>query len=211
MKLLVLARTTFLAVGLLLGIAQTQAQIIGGTLYTAMPGPVSMQMVEDRTGLAFNWFLPLRWRTGPLDNDYAESIGERSVCSSNGCTSPPRDLTQQLGRINAGQFGNSSAWSNNLPGTTISSPALSANNVVIIGTHIFSNFDFNDPNPLNLLAHTGDMPVGFLTTQPARFAAMFPGPNHTVGIGFPMDHFAPMSSNFLDYSIRIIVSNVCVK
>jgi hypothetical protein len=207
MRLLGLVRTTLLAVALLLGIAQAQAQIIGGTLYTAMPGTFSISLVEDRAGASLNWYLPIRWRTGPGDQDYAAPGDSRMICTASGsCTSTTADLTQRLGRTN------SPAWSNNSPGTTLTSPILPANNVVIIGAHVFSDFN-PDPhaNVLNILGYTGDIPVGFLTLQPARFAAIFPGPNHTVGIGFPMDHFAPMSSNFLDYSIRIIVSNVCVK
>jgi hypothetical protein len=185
------ACTALLAVGYLLmamsaAPAQAQQPIVGGTLYTAMPGPVSMQLVADRTGSSLNWFLPLRWRTGPLDLDYESTL-------------------QQLGRTN------SPAWSNNAPGTTLSSPALPARNVIIIGAHIFSDFNFSDPNPLNLLVHTGDMPVGFLTEQPIRAAVIFRGANQTVGIGFPIDHFSPVSSNFLDYPIRILLSNVCVR
>jgi hypothetical protein len=83
------------------------------------------------------------------------------------------------------------------------------------GTHVFSGRLYPGPTGYQMV-HTGTdkhllidvVPSGQVVSAHA-FAAVFPGPGNTVNVGFLTSPTSPLFSNFLDYPIRVLISNVC--
>jgi hypothetical protein len=193
------------------------AQIAGGTLFSAAPGPVTMQLLGYNVPSSVNintfprqvggWETFASWVTGPGFGDWRSTRGNDPV------TGP---LTP------SGTFGGYSGYDATV-GRTISTPALAAGTL----TTMVSVFDiagtppaaFNDgffgvahtgwptPDSGGFSAYTYWARGGGISESPAM---LFPGDNNTVRVGFMLPGMTA-SSNFLDYSVRILVGNVCVR
>jgi hypothetical protein len=114
-----------------------------------------------------------------------------------------------------------SGWRNDTVGSAISTPALPAGTLMIFGA-------WTDPGMRSIGA--GPPPHWVESTgvpqAHARFpgwsfgatvAQVFPGPDNTALIGFPIQNqgglgnrSSPIPVNFMDFPLRILVSNICV-
>jgi len=193
-----------------------QQSIVGGTLYSAAPGPVTMQLLGYNVPSSVNigstprqvsgWETFASWVTGTGSGDWRSTRGNDPVVSP---------LTP------SGTFGGYSGYDATI-GRTISTPTLAAGTLTtmvsvfsIAGTAAagFSDGFFG-------AAHTG-----WPTPDSGGFSAytywaaagssfspamVFPGDNNTARVGFMLPGMSA-SSNFLDYSVRILVGNVCVR
>jgi len=188
-----------------------QQPVVGGTLVVASPGPVTVELLADTTPASLDWYLPLSWKTGPRILDYSSSDGHVYSCKVGGnisCGYTAADFSGRVGKALAhpapsGEPG----WSNNAPGTRISSPALTAGTTVFLAASTYSEFDPAYGWTQRHLVRTGGAPGELLNELSPRNAVVFAGPGNTVRIGFT-DSGSEPSANFLDYPIRIQVSNV---
>jgi len=196
-------------------LAQAQQPMIGGTLQVAAPGPVTVQLLADETPASLDWYLPLAWKTGPRLLDYSSTDGSTYTCRAAGSTTTcgytPADFSGRIGREEAAPAPSGKpGWSNNARGATISSPSLAAGTPVFIAASTFSTFDTAYGWTQRHLIRTGGVPGELAIEKNARQAVVFAGPGNSVLIGLT-DSAAPLSTNFLDYPIRILVSNVYVR
>jgi hypothetical protein len=173
-------------------IAPAAAQgIRGGNLYVAQPGPVTMTL-QGYSGPVDNfWTIAPGWSTGPGARDWFVA----------GLTGPANGM--QIIRTGAA-----------IPplGTVISSLPLAA------GTQFYPVTTWNNSSTVNYRELTGITGKDFHVPPPGPTFAMlvsptavvFPGLNNTVQVGYLMGGIAPQFG-LLDYPLRILVGNVCVK
>ena len=181
--------------------ARGQQPIIGGNLISAQPGPVLVQLLAANVPAPLTWEMPIRWYV-------AGSVTETR--STGG------DIGSPL--VPFGSFGSFPGQQS--VGNTISTPSLPASTFVVLAARIVTPGTpqalFNDER--TLYSHTGTLARPFFSTPSGAVpAAVFAGPNNTVRVGFTFDEgfFSnpafSFSPRFLDYPIRVVVSNVCVK
>jgi len=162
-------------------------QLIGASLYAASPGTVTMRYVGSTGPIPVTWTTLLGWSTGPGPRDFATS-----------------NVNNQ--------------WFTNFPGvapnldTTISRSNVSRGDPIYVSTTFLTG---TFPNwTTNQLVHTGttkDFSHGGLTSPPSPTAVVFRGPHNTAVIGFSWSALAERFANMANYSVRVVVSNVCVK
>lgn len=165
---------------------------MGGTLFTAAPGPLSFTLVGV-SPTSFRWRLNMGYSTGPGPADmgviggfsYGGALG-LAWCSGGTCS--PYSI-----------------------GTTFNSVLPAGTNLILV-----SNSSASLPTKLDLL-HTGITEFKHLTQpdQPNAFpinvlpyAAVFYGPDDTAQVGFALTGDGPFPSSFDAYPIRLSLSNV---
>jgi hypothetical protein len=184
-----------------------------GSLYVAAPGPVTMQLLADQSSpSAVNWNVHMVWLTGPGFYDYQFLGGAANGCSGGVCSgSNGSPQSSRFGREMAGP--NPSGWSNNAPGTLLTSPNLGAGTTVGFMSQSISGFRIEPPGNSaadRFMMLTSGIPIQLTQDWAYRPAAIFAGQDNTARIGFNTSLSAPQSTNFLDYPIRILVGNVCL-
>jgi hypothetical protein len=172
------------ALFLVAGPVGAQQPIVGGTLYVAVPGQVQTTLLGRNVPISQGWLYITLWSTGPGPQDWA-SAGDDWMY-----VPPPG------GPSNA-----------NIGRRLSPTPVLAADTVVYSRTIWFTNND--SPGAMTLTGQP--QPKDFGNTRDPRYlAAVFPGPGNTAMIGFSLLG-APLPANFLDYPLRILISNVCVR
>jgi hypothetical protein len=183
------------------------AQIAGGTLYSAAPGPVTLQLLGYNVPSSVNtapvngWETFASWVTGPGFYDWQTT---RSYA-------PP-----------SGRFGGGFNGSDATVGRTISTPALAAGTLTTMASAFYiGGTDLAAGNDVIIgVVHTGWPAQGSGGFGAAAYwmgsifrqtlAMVFPNADNTARVGFMVPGMtAP--SNFSDYSVRILVGNVCVR
>jgi hypothetical protein len=195
--------------------ARAQQPIAGGTLYSAAPGPVTMELLAGKMPDTYrgSWSLEIAWPTGPGYDQYAVSRTTRHDPGYEGIPT-------------GGMFGTFQPFFANVtPGAKVSTPPLGAGTSVFFPANmlgcvrcdqayqpgsysIYQDVYAGMPAP-GYYFQPNPLPPGWAARN-LQPAAVFPGENNTARIGYAVPAGGPLSSNFLDYPVRILVGNICV-
>jgi hypothetical protein len=175
-----------LVAGMLLAAVSARAQqpIIGGALFVASPGTVNMTFHGSNTPPTV-----LMPGVGMVPFNWHLTVGWSTG-------SGPIDLAW---RAKGFTFPVVDGFSSVPRDSVLSTPDLTA------GTLVFAQ--------AAIVCCEGDIVTGLPgknTVGRNTIAAVFPGPGNTARIGFPAPNRTQFS-NFLDYPLRVLISNVCVR
>lgn len=176
-----------------MGLAQS-SPIIGGTLYVAQPGPVSMSIQGLDAPSSFSWLIQMGWSTGPGAGDFA--------------TATQDILTTGHSGVLSGQGNTLSLTSDSM----VSSSSLAAGTAVFLWNNASTCMGAACSSPESV--RTGLPPAKeiFFGGFPLfATAAIQPGLDGTAQVGFPLSGASNPLADILDYPVRVLLSNVCVQ
>jgi hypothetical protein len=195
-----------LSIALILGLflvgtpALAQTPVPGGRLLVAQPGTVTLSYVGQISQLSVDWQMIFGWSTGPGPLDFVRFNVEGGLphTSGSGAVGPPA-------------YAHTSGTPHNLGAQWIAE--IPAGTLVFAETLLF-NSRIGDANATIHQLHTGldNKQIAFssLNSSSASGAVAALSGGGAI-VGFPLLPTSSPFNSILDYPIRILISNVCVR